>query len=426
MIKKKGKKLLKSENEPPFWFLIIYESIMSVPGIFFGIFLLITFFRFILSYEDLASIFYTLSLSTFFLLLSFFIILHILRNFYSDLIIYEKGIKIRKKIRKYIPFKNIFYAETKIKGFRDQQKYLLVYVKDKKPIIIKGNRIKNSKRALNLILRYKKGIGKQRNHITIIKPFPQILGGYTEKIIQVDCNGSGTIGDPMYIVDTRKLPRTFYFKDFQNYIFLNKVKLKSISLEACKNFTIENSKFSNLKLISCSNIQIKKISIFRRIELEKCQNITIEHSLITKLREIKSSNNIFKNCVIFQLYESASKKNNYVGNTVKLFESSVKKNTLLSRNSFLGNQIKEIKPSIRKKRFHIKHKFLILCLSALYLSVFIILLTVSIINGVIENNDVLASVIIIAVIMSVLTFYILRQYLTLFYYKLKFKKHRSP
>lgn len=169
-----------------------------------------------------------------------------------------------------------------------------------------------------------------------------------KKEFEIECKGSGTVVDSILLEDTLQNLKRVTFKDQQQFLLGENLRLKKLYLDNCENFTLDSCEFSYFRLNYCSNIIIRNSIISYDFRLKECNNITLENCYIRRMISFKSNDNKLKENYIPYLKDWMSKHNTYNNNYIKRLETNVKLKSFEKRNTLNDNEIKKGKYRLRK------------------------------------------------------------------------------
>ena len=353
----KGKKILKSKTPKCFmgYFTLILGGILIIAFINLKLFEIFNpAYSFTFSYVDFIMIF-----------LGVLILLSGLSNFFSYVIIYENGVKVRKPpniaeflsylIPRFILFKQIVKVYTDASSLTKIPKKGTISIQLIDDVYhINVSWILNSKDIVNeltaRISTQNKGDNlKDSTRISFIKQNREFYGRYSvppvwsfpeDGIIELDCYGVGTMQNPVIINNLLPLPKRVSIKNYSLFFKFENLSLKKLYLEHCENFNIMNCEIDLIRMNSCTNINFSECRIPRELKLKECRNVRFERCLIRKAIVFKSNDIVIKNSLIIHLSNWMSKNNIYESNNIKELRTNVKQETLHKQNNIINNIIK--------------------------------------------------------------------------------------
>ncbi|MFW9879445.1 MAG: hypothetical protein ACFFG0_40730 [Candidatus Thorarchaeota archaeon] len=217
--------------------------------------------------------------------------------------------------------------------------------------------------------------------------------------IEIECKGNGTKKDPAILEPSEDLPDDFHINKSDIYLHVKNCDNHLISVNTCKNITIEGCNVVVFILINCSDVNLIKNTISKRLRLQDCKDIIIDQSNIEKLVIDYSHSNIIRNCTINHLAYHSSSSN--------IFE----------KNIIPENQLSKLNKSPLMKFFEkwgIEHGIIIMVLFAII--------------AIVLDNLILLNYqfpILTLIALPVLSLSVIVPIISRFIFKLRSKKHRK-
>lgn len=128
--------------------------------------------------------------------------------------------------------------------------------------------------------------------------FKVYVGG-SRKLTEIECEGTGTKEDPLFIRD-QEFPKGLEIVKQENHFIFKDCIVNNFSfvLKKCQNFKIQGGKYNNISIEGSSKFLIQDSLIVKQLSLQSCGNAVIEGCSIDKIRVFRSARPIVSNCSI--------------------------------------------------------------------------------------------------------------------------------
>ena len=137
----------------------------------------------------------------------------------------------------------------------------------------------------------------------------------TTKLI-INCQGSGTLDDPLILDSSIELPKWFYIYDSKLYLKIIECNDNSIGLFNCQNIYVKNSSLNSLYLSNCSNNIIEHCQRIKKLGLSLSNDNKIKLSSINKLKISRSNGNFIQECTIEKIKYRNNTENTFFNNEI--------------------------------------------------------------------------------------------------------------
>jgi hypothetical protein len=302
-----------------------------------------------------------------------------IRFFLPHVIIYEKGVKVRKSFTIATMFSYLkprFYFFEQIKSI-NIEKFNVGKTRADKTLNIQ---LKNDAFNINIDwLKNHEAILKELNQrfliyknlhptlqdnentrlITIIKHDRKLysIGSYQPFYsfqengkFELACNEEGNKMEPVVIDNSLPLPNRITIKDNELNVNVNNINFAKLGFMTSKNIVVKDCNIDLLRMKSCSNITFINCSMTRDLKFKECQQIKFENCIIKKIVYVKSTEVAFDHCYINKIKDWMSKNNQFISTSTKSLKTNIKEETFYVRNILNQSQIKKIKFSSKKLR----------------------------------------------------------------------------